>query len=97
MSVANLIIGDIENQELGPNDIGYQGDELIDIDAFLESGSMDSNGLLSLHNEQQIEKIFADLIIESYRKNDKEDEILSLSASHFLGFFLLQRSQRDRI
>ncbi|PWA63331.1 homeodomain-like protein [Artemisia annua] len=82
----NLILEDIENQELGPREIGYQGDELMDIDAFLESGSMDSNGLLSLHNEQQIEKIFADLSVECDRKNDKEDEILSLSASHSLGF-----------
>nr|GEW15606.1 homeodomain-like protein [Tanacetum cinerariifolium] len=82
----NLILEDIENQEPGPYEIAYQGDELMDIDAFLESWSMDSNGLLSLHNEEQIEKIFADLSVECDRKNDKEDEILSLSASHSLGF-----------
>ncbi|PWA86108.1 homeodomain-like protein [Artemisia annua] len=72
VSGINLILENIENQELGPNEIGYQGDELTDIDAFFESGSMDSNRLLSLQDQQQIEKIFADLSAEFDRKNDKE-------------------------
>ncbi|GJY07125.1 hypothetical protein Tco_0374179 [Tanacetum coccineum] len=81
-----LIFEDIKNQELGPNELGYQGDEFMDINAFLESESMDSNGLLSLRDKEQLEKMFADLSVERDKKNDKEDKILSLSASHDLQF-----------
>ncbi|KAJ9546448.1 hypothetical protein OSB04_018991 [Centaurea solstitialis] len=71
-----------ENQDSGPDEYGLQDGELMDFCKLLESGgTMDLNGFLSLHDEKQPENV----VFESAKNGEIEDEILSLNASQAMG------------
>nr|GEU78400.1 homeodomain-like protein [Tanacetum cinerariifolium] len=62
----NIFCGKME-----PNVLGFQGNELIEIDNFLESEAFDLNGVLSIHEEYQIEQWLADIDVKNLMKNER--------------------------
>ncbi|XP_071704155.1 uncharacterized protein [Rutidosis leptorrhynchoides] len=79
-------INDAEDQELGPT-FQDDDDELVDISKFLESGATNSSdGILSVQEEEQTEKIIEDTSVECAKNDVKNDEILRINSSGSLGF-----------
>ncbi|MFS7996738.1 hypothetical protein Hanom_Chr12g01133331 [Helianthus anomalus] len=76
-----------ENKERGPDEVGYQDDELMNVSNFLVSGEMDLNALSSLHDEEQTGNTVKDTTVECAQKNLAEDKSISLMSSPIpLGF-----------
>ncbi|KAM0007192.1 putative transcription factor MYB-HB-like family [Helianthus debilis subsp. tardiflorus] len=75
-----------ENKEAGPDEVGYQDDELMNISNFLVSEEMDLDVLSSLHDEEQTGSIVKDTSVECAQKNLAEDKSISLSSPIPLGF-----------
>ncbi|PWA66789.1 homeodomain-like protein [Artemisia annua] len=59
------------SDEMKPDLFGFQGNELMDVDNFLESEALDTNGVLSIHDEYQIEQWLADIDVENLMNNER--------------------------
>ncbi|KAJ0681517.1 putative transcription factor MYB-related family [Helianthus annuus] len=75
-----------ENKEPGPDEVGYQDDELMNINNFLVSGEMDLDALSSLHDEEQTGNIVKDTSVTCAQNNLADDKSISLSSPISLGF-----------
>ncbi|CAI9291950.1 unnamed protein product [Lactuca saligna] len=54
---------------------------------FLGSGAVDSCGVLSIHDQEEAGKILADSSVENAKRNETEDEFLSLNSSETVGLY----------